>query len=699
MNKPIITFLLLMSPFIVHSQWNQVNGPKDAFSGLDLIVKDSQLIVSTSGASFYSVDGGDHWEPFMPEVFYHSVVFQDNPYTGGQYYPGSISGRLRKHAFVDGSWEHQVVYTNNGPVNGMAADEDHVYAVFENNTLSDAVAGFTFSADGVTWIQQNNGLPKDSTYLWDHWLFYYNLFSIGVNDQFVFVGAKDGVYRSEKTVFQWTRTSEGLPENERVNAIACHESLLVIAIGNKLYKSTDNGQAWAINYELAGNNTVNRLCCIGDIFYALTETQGLLVSNDLGVTWSPANNGLDNLQSLGLANMESTFYLGHGNGISQGLNAWQTINNDIVVSDVRDMAQTATAMAAVEFNKVFVSQDEGLTWEDRTPFENPGGYIYSIVNVNGCFLFSLKRDWIDECLNYRSCDHGDTWFPVAPLFSDGNVYKLRSNGTKVLAFVNSSIYLSENTGDTWSNITPSGSLQGSISDVLFTGSDIYAALDYSDKVIHSGDFGQSWHLCNEGLDGEEIETIGAGPGMIFAAGTNRAFRSMDQGLTWIECAPLGEDVREIISDGNLVFACKDRQVYYSRNFGESWIDISEGLPSMPNLWGGTLMVRGDQLLFGTNTYGIQQRSIPDLPTGVKEMTPTGKFGLFPNPVNDFLILQPYDQQVIGTIEILDLSARMIRQPEITGNHIDLRDLAPAVYILRIITADKMVYHEKFVKSR
>lgn len=699
MNKTIITFLLLMSPFIVHSQWSQVNGPKDFFSGPDVIVNDSLLILSTSGASFYSIDGGDHWRPFMPEVFYHSVVFQDNLYTGGQYYSGSISGRLRKHAFGNGSWEHQVVYTNNGPVNGMAADQEHVYAVFENNTLSDAVAGFTFSADGVTWIQQNNGLPKDSTYFWDHWFFYYNLFSIGVNDQFVFVGAKDGVYRSEKTGFQWSRFSQGLPEYGSVNAIACHDSLLVIAIGNKLYRSLNNGQNWAFNYELAVNNTVHRLRCIGGTFFVLTELQGLLVSHDWGETWSPANNGLDNLQSLGLANMDSTFYLSHRTGISKGFNAWESINNDIVVSNVRDMAQTATAMAAVEFNKVFISQDEGLTWEDRTPVEGLDGYIYSIVNVNGCLLFSFKREWLEESLNYRSCDHGNTWVPVASLFSDGNVYKLRSNGTRVVAFVNSSIFLSENTGDSWNDITPTGSLQGSLSDVLFTGDDIYAAYNYDDKVIHSGDFGQTWHLCNEGLDGEEIETLGVAQGMIFAVGINRTFRSSNQGISWVECAPLGDDVQEIISDSNLVFACKFRQVYFSRNSGDSWIDISDGLPLLPDLWGGTLMVRGDQLLFGTTIYGIQERNILDLPTGVKERPPSRKFGLFPNPVIDYLSVHSYDRQVIATVEILDLSARMIRHPEITGNRIDLRDLAPAVYILRIITADKMVYYQKFVKNR
>ena len=696
MNKAILTLWLIFSPFIVHSQWNQVNGPKNAFSGIDLIVNDSVFILSTSGASVYSVDTGGHWKPFIPEVFYQSAIFHNNLYTGGEYYPGYGQARLRKHTFTDGSWEHQIVYTNDVLVKGLAADDHCLYAAFQRNTPSPGDAGFVYSTDGETWSMQNTGLPIDTIYGYSTY-YVCNLYSLGVNDQFVFAGAKNGVYRSDKTNFQWFRTSEGLPANGRVDAIVCHENLLIIAIGNRFFKSSDNGQTWVFNFELSGGNTVNRLQCIGETFFALTETQGLLVSDDMGATWLPANIGLDNMNAQCIIKNGTTFYLGHGTGISKGLNKWENINHDIVVSNVRNMAQTTAALAAVEFDKVFISTDEGLIWENRTPFEDLNEYIYSIVNVNGCFLFSVKREFVSECLNYRSCDNGETWSLVAPLYSDDGVYKLRSNGSRVVAFANSTMFLSGNAGDSWSEITPPAGLKGNFSDVLFTGNDLYAALEYSDKVIHSDDFGQTWHLCNGGLGGEKITTFGEAPGMIFATGINKMFRSTDRGETWVECAPLGEDVREVISDGGLVFACKNREVYFSRNFGGSWTDISKGLPPLPDLWGGTLMVRGDQLCFGTYTYGIYQRSIANLPNSVNEVHTGGRFGLFPNPATHFLTIQPYHQQVIVKVEIIDLSARVIEIPEITGNRICLSELAPAIYILRILTADNMVSHEIFVK--
>ena len=109
------------------------------------------------------------------------------------------------------------------------------------------------------------------------------------------------------------------------------------------------------------------------------------------------------------------------------------------------------------------------------------------------------------------------------------------------------------------------------------------------------------------------------------------------------------------------------------------------------------MVRGDQLCFGTYTYGIYQRSIANLPNSVNEVHTGGRFGLFPNPATHFLTIQPYHQQVIVKVEIIDLSARVIEIPEITGNRICLSELAPAIYILRILTADNMVSHEIFVK--
>jgi len=633
----------------------------------------------------------------MPEVFYSSVVFNDTIYTGGERYPGYGQARIRKMIYSAGNWQLEEVWDNTGPVNGMYADDNCIFVAFSNDGYNPEVAGFTYSTDGQTWNKYNAGLPKDSIFMQFGIFYVYNLFTVSANHQYVFVGTRDGVYRSPRPDFIWEATNAGLPSKARVNAMVCKENMLIIAIGNKLYKSENSGSSWVENYIFSGGNAINRISCINDTLFVLTQTQGMSLSSDWGISWSSANIGLDNEQAFCLANLGSTYFLGHGTGISKGLNAWENTNNNMVCSNVRDMDQTGSVMAAVETDQVFISPDEGLTWDKRTPFELTG-HMNSIVTVNGCLFFSLNPGYpYSECLNYRSCDNGDSWFLVAPLPNYGDSYVLRSNGNKIAAYVDAKMFLSSDNGDSWTAISPPPGLGGDLSDVLFSGNDLYATVNYTSKVLRSADFGQTWNFCNDGLNGHHIYGFGEAPGTVFAISPTSLFKSFDQGQTWMECAPLGEDVQDFTSTGQLIFACTETQVYFSRDMGVSWIDISYGLPPLPNLWGGTLMVRDDYLYFGTFTFGIWKIHISDLPSVVSERAAERAFEICPNPANNELNIVSLNYQQISHVEIFDLSGRMVYKRKGPGNIIETGFLNPGLYLVKIETNDSKRYHEKFLK--
>ena len=699
MKKVFFLLFFVLISTLSQAQWGQVNGPKDPFSVPDMIAKDTLLLVATSRGSFYSSDAGSTWNPMMPEVFTTSVLFHDTVYTGGEGYPGSSPSQIRKMNFDSGYWQITNVNDYGGLVNDMFADDDTVFVASASTggDLSGNEAGFIFSADGTTWHKYNTGLPKDSVLTMTGYYYVYNLFAVSTNHQYIFTGTKNGIYRSPKSVLNWSAKNNGLPA-EMVSAIFSNDTVLIVAIKNNLYKSVNQGESWVMNYTFAGGNEVNRIRLINDTLFALTQDQGLYLSADWGASWSPANNGLNNQQAYCIAKLGSTHFLGHGTGISKGLDTWVNTNNDMVCSNVRDMEQTDLAMAATESEQVFISPDEGLTWDQRTPFQL-SGYMGSIVNVNGCLFFSFNPGYPADCINYLSCDNGNTWSQTAPLVNYGDSYALRSNGTRMVATVDNVIYISSDKGSTWTDISPPlGMIINDFSDVLFMGNELYiSALYNTAEVIRSSDFGVTWHHCDEGLGANNIYKLGGTPEAVFALSSSGIFRSVDQGQTWQECVGLGDGITDFVFHDDLIFACKNTRVYFSRNMGASWTDISAGLPPLPDLWGGTLMVRDHFLYFGTFTFGIWKIDTQNLPYSVAELSAIHEFELYPNPaVNEINIVSRRGMHIKST-DILDLSGRVVQSGKITRNKIEIGLLSPNLYVLRIETTDGMRYHVKFVK--
>ena len=699
MKKGFFLLVFVLLSAFGQSQWIQVNGPADPFMVQDIIAKDSLLLVSASHASFSSSDGGSTWNPAMPETFVASALFHDTIYTGGESYPYSgPSNFIRKMIFYNGTWQSASALEYPGLVNDMFADEDKILiACSIDDGYSGTGAGFSYSADGKNWFKHNTGLPKDSVLTWTGYFYTYNLFAVSANHQYIFTGSKKGIYRSPGTGFDWSAKNNGLPA-EKVNAIFSNDTVLIIAIQNKLYKSSDQGESWAAIYTLSAGNAVNRIRLINDTLFALTQTQGLYLSVDGGSSWSTANTGLTSLRVNCIVKQGPTWFLGGGSGISKGLDHWETCNNNIICSDIRDLEQTGTCIAASEIDGVFISKDEGLTWDQRTPFQIPG-VMYSIVNVDGCLFLSFNPGWPVDCINYLSCDNGDTWSQTAPLVNIGDPFSLRSNGSKMIATDDNVIYFSADKGSTWANITPpAGMIVNDFSDVVFTGNDLYISAEFNTaQVIHSADFGVTWNHCDAGLGDNNIYKLGYASGTLFAFNQTHLFKSADQGQTWLECSSLGDAVVDFTNDGDMIFACKNTRVYFSRDMGLHWTDISAGLPPLPNLWAGTLMVRDHYLYFGTFTFGIWKISTQNLPSSVNELPAICEFEVYPNPADNEINIVSRGDQHIKNVDILDLSGRVVDRCNFTGNKIAIDFLSPNLYILQIETMENMRYHEKFVK--
>jgi hypothetical protein len=83
--------------------------------------------------------------------------------------------------------------------------------------------------------------------------------------------------------------------------------------------------------------------------------------------------------------------------------------------------------------------------------------------------------------------------------------------------------------------------------------------------------------------------------------------------------------------------------------------------------------------------------------GFEEIVKKDKLIIYPNPAENFIELSLVDSQAPFSIEIIDLSGKSHLKFEAEISKIDISQLKPGSYILRI-SADGKIYQEKFLKN-
>jgi hypothetical protein len=121
-----------------------------------------------------------------------------------------------------------------------------------------------------------------------------------------------------------------------------------------------------------------------------------------------------------------------------------------------------------------------------------------------------------------------------------------------------------------------------------------------------------------------------------------------------------------------------------------------------NFTGGNVVVTDTNA--GTETFpvsGIRFLSFRNFFTGIQDpgTNQAGKLRLYPNPVNDELIIEYAGDHDGLTIEILDLQGRVLQSHNMDFSKIKLNvtRLEPGIYFSRI-HAKSRVFVKKFIKS-
>jgi len=404
-----------------------------------------------------------------------------------------------------------------GPVSSLAVDDATHYF------YAGSVGGVYVSKDsGESWAGASNGLIN------------YNIISLVSYDGKVYTATDGGVSVTANNGDSWSTVNDGLTDTYVRSLVVCNNRMFVGTWSGLYYYDSVSGTWILSNSGLPVTTYVNSMAAIGTSLFAGTESAGVFISTDNGITWSAVNNNLNlNISCLGV------------NG--------------------------TTLFAGTPYWGMYRTSDNGSSWSQVNDGSLPDE-IHSITTNNGIIYASTG-----SFLVYSS-DNGDNWFSRSPVST--NYFEVEFSGDNIIAATEKGIYYSVDEGVTW-NIKNTGLSVIQCSSIITHGGTIYAGVT---GIIKSDDYGISFSSANgtpDVLSGTLIsQLIPEGTHIYALTGEGEIFYTIDEGKTWMaEGGGLGY-ILQLAVNGSLVYAVISSQgIYKSTDNGIHWQPANTGLPS------------------------------------------------------------------------------------------------------------------------
>lgn len=374
---------------------------------------------------------------------------------------------------------------------------------------------------------------------------------------------------------QWTRTS-GPHGGTLLSAWADSEAITAISVEGRIHRYSN--KAW-MEMGTTGVGAIRRIVRTGDALIG-RSTQGISRSTDGGMTWTTTLPGY---------------------AVSP-----PSANKEIC--------------AAGRLDTLYMSNDGGKTWSPALQGFN-SGWTISISNdrmlVNNGFMFSLYKLPFDLDTPPRLLD---TLVPKmegpVSFISDA----LLRNDTIYAATIGAGMQLSTDRGITWTSLDSGIPLDQerptSIASIRFESDEIWGLSqsgelyrfdgsswindslgEYAYDYVRTGDgivalalngpkrwdpHAKDWRDIADGLRGVSTTEMAAVPGGLIVSGSQRLFRTMDDGETWETIAPFG--AIKLAAGNDVVYALTAGgyhgygRVVRSFDSGMTWETIDDRLP-------------------------------------------------------------------------------------------------------------------------
>ncbi len=231
---------------------------------------------------------------------------------------------------------------------------------------------------------------------------------------------------------------------------------------------------------------------------------------------------------------------------------------------------------AVDSNIVYVaypvaevarSMDDGTSWTSLPQILPRSGIVNSLT-IMGTDIFAGTTHGV-----YLSGNSGSSWTAVnngLPAVISVQTIVVSSDSTEDLfAGTNHGVFLSTNDGSDWSPVN-AGLTDTTVNCLLFSGTRLYAGTDSG--LFSTSDNGLKWVRSGSGPTPDSINCLASNGTSLYAGTDSGVFMSTDGGNNWIANGLSGELTRTLAFKDSTLFAGTDDGLFFSVNDGSSWSD-------------------------------------------------------------------------------------------------------------------------------
>jgi len=396
-----------------------------------------------------------------------------------------------------------------------------------------------------------------------------------------------------------------------------------------------------------------------------------------------------------------------GSGVFRSTNngaSWTQVITGLTYTTVSSLEVMGTnVFAGTLYGGIYLSTDSGTSWI-QTGLADTSVLSLAVMGTN--ILAGTYGHGV-----FISTDNGANWLQTS--MSNPTVYALAVSGTNLFAGTNYSVYLSINTGTSWTAIgsdLPNYSVYSfGVSPNETNSGNLYTGTNYG-FVYLSYNNGMNWNQVASNLYDNDapvssLAVMGtnlfagtAGSGVFLLANNGSSWTAIDSGLT-------NKNINALAVNGTNLFAGTDGGVYLSTNNGTSWTQANTNLTDTSIL---SLAIMGTNLIAGTRGSGVWMRPLSEMITAiesVKDQVPI-QFKLdqnYPNPFNPsttIIYSIPKAAQVILKVyNVLGKEvATLVNEEELAGNYsvvFNARNLSSGIYFYRM-QAESFVGTKKLI---